>query len=219
MDLFNLPQQTIINRVVPKNAFDNYTNTKQKALFSSLISRITWINKLSEETLNLAGQDILEIQIFSVELKEPGDPKTLLDIIDKSIPYHIIFVVKFMDSVFISTSKKHPHPADENNSVIDWTFRSDWFNANKNQFVLNLKKSIDAVYLDFCNQLSGELKSNQVSISELIEINKKADKLNNEIGSLKAAIARSKQFNQKVDLNLKLKEVEKELRFIRTKLT
>lgn len=214
MDLFNLPQQTIINKVVPKNAFDNYTNTKEKALFSSLISRITWINKLSEETLNLAGQDILEIQIFSVELKEHGDPKTLFDIIDKSIPYHIIFVVKYKESVFISTSKKHPHPADENNSVIDWTFRSVWFNANKNQFVLNLKKSIDAVYLDFCNQLSGHPEKKEKSLDSLIDLNRRVDKLNKEIDSLKAAIARSKQFNHKVDLNMKLKEVERELGLI-----
>ncbi|GAB3660261.1 hypothetical protein GCM10028791_34110 [Echinicola sediminis] len=208
MDLFNLPRQTVINRVVPKNAFDKYTNTKQKALFSSLILRITWTNKLSEETSNLKGQEISEIQVFKVELKEGGDPKSLLDIIDKSIPYHIIFVVSHRGNVFLSTSKKHPHPTNEDNSVIDWTFKSDWFTANENQFSLNLKKSIDAVYQDFCNQLSGNFKATQKSISELIDMNKNVDKLNKEIASLKSAIAKCKQFNQKVELNMKLKEVE-----------
>ncbi|UCS92495.1 DUF4391 domain-containing protein [Echinicola marina] len=211
MDLFNLPRQTVINRVVPKNAFDKYTNTKQKALFSSLILRITWTNKLSEETINLKGQEISEIQVFKIELKEGGDPKSLLDLIDKSIPYHIIFIVSHNGNVFLSTSKKHPHPTNDDNSVIDWTFRSDWFTANENQFSLNLKKSIDAVYQDFCNQLSGNFKANEKSISELIDRNKEVDKLNKEISSLKSAISKCKQFNQKVELNMKLKEVEAKL--------
>lgn len=216
MDLFNLPQQTIINKVVPKNAFDSYRNTKQKALFSSLISRITWSNKLSEETLNLVGHDISEVQIFRIELKEQADPKLLLDVIDKAIPYHIIFVVVHKDALLFSTSKKHPHPTNENNSIIDWTFRSDWIKSDKNQFVLTLKKSIDAVYLDFCNQLSGKSIPNQKSIEDLINLSEKVKALNRQIDSLKSAISNCKQFNQKVYLNIKLKEVERELGLIWT---
>ena len=33
MSYFNLPASTIVNRFIPKNAFDDYTNTKQKKKF------------------------------------------------------------------------------------------------------------------------------------------------------------------------------------------
>ena len=49
----------------------------------------------------------------------------LLEIIDKSIPYHIIFVLNFEDQVKISVAQKHLHPTNENNAVIDWTFKSE----------------------------------------------------------------------------------------------
>lgn len=70
------------------------------------------------------------------------------------------------------------------------------------------------MYLDFCNQLSGRPEKKEKSIDSLIDLSRRVDKLNKEIDSLKAAIARSKQFNQKVELNLKLKELEKEFGFI-----
>jgi hypothetical protein len=53
--------------------------------------------------VNLEAKDINEIQVFRIELKAKEDIKTVLDIIDKSIPYNIIFVVQFESSVYIST--------------------------------------------------------------------------------------------------------------------
>ena len=62
MDFFNLPARAKVGRVVPKNAFDEYTNTKQKKLFTDCILRITWTHKLSADMLNLDTKDIQEIQ-------------------------------------------------------------------------------------------------------------------------------------------------------------
>ena len=47
MEYFNLPDATRVNRVVPKNAFDKYTNSKQKKRFKDVVQRISWTNKLS----------------------------------------------------------------------------------------------------------------------------------------------------------------------------
>src|SRR5690554_2316255 len=110
MDFFNLPTRSKVGRVVPKNSFDEYTNTKQKKLFTDAIQRITWTHKLSSDTINLDAKDIEEIQIFKVELKEQLDILKILDIINKAIPYHIVFWVGFKDVAYISTSAKHPHP-------------------------------------------------------------------------------------------------------------
>lgn len=205
--MFNLPKHTQVNRVVPKNSFDAFTNTKQKRLFSTVIERIRWTNKLSKETINLSGDDVKEIQIFVVELHKKEMVEPLLDIIDRAIPYHIIFILLYEDELMISTSKKHQHPANENQAVIDWTFRSEWFTDNS--YSLNLKQSLDDTFSDFCLQLSGKKK---MSIDELIEYEAKLKELEKQKTKLEAAIRTAKQFNKKVELNIKLTEIEERIR-------
>lgn len=211
MDYFILPSTTKVNRVIPKNAFDKYTNTRQKKLFSDLIARITWTHKLSPQTINLQAKEIQEIQIFQVELKTKTDIQAVLAIIDKAIPYTIIFIVEFDDSMFISTSTKHAHPVNEDNSVIDWTFKTDWFLKSENKYSLTLKKSLDSVYQDLCVQISGKPTMANKPIEVLIEFKREILILEKEIARLKTGIKNGKQFNYKVDLNIKLKEVEKQL--------
>lgn len=48
-------------------------------------------------------------------------------------------------------------------------------------------------------------------LQDLIAYKKKVDALEKEISRLKSGIANSKQFNNKVELNLKLKATENEL--------
>lgn len=211
MKLFSLPHTTKVNRVIPKNAFDSYTTAKQKKLFTDLIARITWTHKISTDTVNLEGKDIKEIQVFRIELKAKEDIQPILDIIDKAIPYHIIFIVEHEHLIYLSTSTKHPHPVNEDNAVIDWTFKTDWFVPAENNYAFHLKKSIDAVYLDFCIQLSGKSSMVANPMQDLIAYKKKVNELKKEIARLKSGIANSKQFKDKVELNLKLKAVENEL--------
>ncbi|WP_375236229.1 DUF4391 domain-containing protein [Winogradskyella sp.] len=92
----------------------------------------------------------------------------LLEIIDKSIPYHIIFVLNFEDQVKIPVAQKHLHPTNENNAVIDWTFKSEWLNKDLIKYQLNLKGTLDSVIKDLCIQLSGKKEDVDLSLNELV---------------------------------------------------
>ena len=70
MEVFNLPTSAKVGKAIPKNAFESYTNTKLKKLFSDHVARITWLYKLSPKTSNLEANEIKEIQIFKIELKQ-----------------------------------------------------------------------------------------------------------------------------------------------------
>lgn len=215
MDFFNLPIRTKVARVVPKNAFNEYINTKQKKLFAECIHRITWTHKLSADTVNLKAKDIQEIQVFKVELKQKSDILKILEIINKSIPYHIVFWVEHNLEAYISTASKHPHPTNDDIAVIEWTFSSDWFNKDHNRYAFNLKGSLDAVYKDLCVQLTGKPELGKKSLDSILKNQQEIDRLKKEIRKLKSAISKSKQFNEKVDINIKIQEIEKTLeRFI-----
>ncbi len=210
--MFNLPATTDVYRVIPKSAFTAYINTKQKKMLSTLVAKITWQHKLSPETTNLNAFEIKEIQIFKIELKSKQEIQPILEIIDKAIPYHIIFIIAFEEQVYLSTSAKHSHPLNENNAVVDWTFKTAWFAKSENKYPLLLRKNLDATYRDFCNQLSIRPERKEKSLYKLIQYNKQIDALQKEIAKLKFAIAKCVQFNKKVELNLQLKKMEKQLK-------
>ena len=204
--MFDLPKHTIVDKSIPKNAFDNYINTQQKKLFSEYINKIRWTNKLSTSTTNLPSKEIEEIQIFNIFLKKKGDIITLLEIIDKSIPYHVIFTIQFENEILLSVAKKHSHPTNENNSVIDWVFQSEWLNSDKFKFNLKLKESIDFILVDICSQISGDKDK---TIDELVQSNLEKQSLNKQIAKLHQQIISCKQFNMKVELNIELDRIKK----------
>lgn len=204
--MFNLPTSTKIQKVIPKNAFDSYTNTKQKKLFSDKIQRITWTNKIAFDTVNLDGVNVSEIQLFKIELKEKTVIKELLSIIEKSIPYHILFWIEFGNEFYISTSAKHLHPQNQDFAVIDYTFTSDWKLIDDNKYQIELKNNLDWIFKNVCDQLKS-VDTKTKSISELVEKQKSNDAILKEIEKIKTEIARCKQFNKKVELNILLKKL------------
>lgn len=208
--MFVLPTTTIVNKVVPKNSFDAFTTSKQKKLFTEYIDKIKWANKLSIDTIRLGGKEVKEIQVFEIQLKKKTSSEELLNIVDRYIPYHIIFVVAFESEVLFSTSQKHANPLSENSSVIDWRFNSKWYSKEECPFKLNLKISLDEVFSDFCFQLAGQGKNGK-TLSEIIQIAQARKVINAEINKLEGEIKNTRQFNKKVELNLKLQGRKDEL--------
>ena len=209
--MFNLPPSTLINKIVPKNAFDQYTNYRQKRLFSDLVSRIVWLHKISFETVNLQGKEVQEIQIFNIELKEKLEIGQIVQIIDRAVPYHIIFVVGFEEERYISVSAKHLHPQNDDKAVIDYTFTSEWFEKDENSYQIVLKGSLDHVFKDFCKQFTSNYLKENKTISEVVDMQKKIDRLMKDIENVKSAKKKKKQFNRKVELNMNLKNLEETL--------
>jgi hypothetical protein len=106
---FNLPAQSFVNKFIPKNKIFGKVilNTKIRNEFTDKIQKITWKYKLSEETININKTDnIEEIQIFEIELKEQIIPKNILKIIDKIIPYPILYIFTYKNEFAYGISLK-----------------------------------------------------------------------------------------------------------------
>ena len=211
MKIFNFPKTTKFGKVIPKKYFDNFTNTKQKKGISTLIQRIRWQYKLATSTTNLPSKKITEIQVFVIELKIKDDLKSILEIIDRAIPYPIIFVLIYDEEVLFSTSIKHNHPNKPDKTVIDCTFKTNWIEIAKNSIQPVLHQSLDWTYMNFCNQISGrkqDYKSYSAFVAKMLEIKT----LESSIIHIEKQIGREIQFNKKVALNMQLIELKKELK-------
>lgn len=205
--MFKLPESTIISKVLPKNTFHKYANARQKKALTNKVEKIIWEHKLSRDTINLEGEDIEEIQIFHIQLKEQNPIEDILKLIDRSIPYHIINVLSYNQSYKISASKKHPHPTNEDQGVIDWTFTSEWIEGTEPNLNFNLKKSLDDIFNNVCFQVAGKDSAKELNIEKLIEEEQELKYLNMQIDKLETRIKNCKQFNKKVDLNLVLNKL------------
>jgi len=213
--MFHLPPSTKVQKVIPKNAFDNYTNSKQKKAFADKVLRITWANKIATDTVNLQRNDIQEIQVFKIELKEQLVIKELLAIIDKAIPYPIIFWIEYDGACYLSASAKHAHPQNEDNAVIDYTFSTDWLNKDEVPYQIVLKNKLDWVFKNFCEQLNDNQTQTQTkTLTELVSTQKEKENLDKKIARLQSEISRCRQFNKKVELNIKLKALEEKRKLL-----
>ncbi|MBA4304442.1 MAG: DUF4391 domain-containing protein [Sphingobacteriaceae bacterium] len=209
--MFRLPSSSLVNKVIPKNAFETFANPTEKRQLTAVVAKITWLHKLSPNTINLEGDAVQELQIFQVELKKKQDINGLLKLIDKSIPYHIIFIIQFEHEYYLSVSAKHLHPTNPNNAVIDWTFTTEWKAIELWEHKLELRLNLDHVFNTFCESISGRNTSEKKVIGDLIEYSKKRKELEHKIAQTKSAIDKTTQFNQKVNLNLELQRLRNEL--------
>ena len=210
MTIFDLPKTTIFGKVVPKNAFDKFTNSKQKKMMSEFIKRITWQYKLSTTTTNLPSKEIEEIQVFLIELKRKNDLKSIVEIINRAIPYHIVFVLSFDDEILISTAAKHLHPHKKDEAVIDCTFSSNWLKLAENEIKLNLKESLEVTYISLCSQIYN-YHFLQKSYFDFVEKAIEIKLLETQIKQLEIQIKKERQFNRKVALNMELNDLKKKL--------
>ena len=98
--MLDFPEKTFFNKPVPKAKFYEKLDVKPalKKVFVNQIEKIVWRNKLSPATLNVQpGTRIQEIQVFEISLKSSLLDEAALKLIDKGIPYHILFLLKHDD--------------------------------------------------------------------------------------------------------------------------
>jgi hypothetical protein len=201
--MFNLPKSTSVDKFIPKTAFYNKLNiaTSVKEEFVNTIDKITWKNKLSEETLGITKtDDIEEIQIFELILKSKNIPKNVIRTIAKNIPYPILFKIIYKEEFYYSIGLY------ENKKLVDLYF-SEWNDdLNLNFSGINLS----LVYEKIVKELIKE-QQNEQKFDIIIETSNKKKNLEKEITLLQSKIRSEKQFNKKVELNKQLFQKKTEL--------
>ncbi|HHU69743.1 MAG TPA: DUF4391 domain-containing protein [Thermoanaerobacterales bacterium] len=219
--MLNIPDKALYNRRIPKNKFYQQigTDTKLEKKFTDEIERITWKYKLSKDTVNLGpAEDVEEIQIFEISLKEKYISQEILENIDRVIPYPIIYILRYDDNVKLAIAYKERNKIDENKMVVHSYYQSDWI--KEDELKIDILKGLDLkdVYDNIIRQLLPIESTPEDDIEELIELNQIREQLEKEISKLEGKIKREKQFNKKVDLNIQLQKKKKELEELRNNL-
>lgn len=211
--MLNLPKTTEFNRRIPKQKFyENLSVTPAlKRVFVEQIKTIWWRNKIAASTMNLAaGGAVTELEVFELQLSQPSLDEAVLKLIDKEIPYHILFLLSCEGKVQAWIGYKEAAGSGTAAFKVNRYYHTDWMDADK----LELKAeglSLDAVYESFVRQIAGDALTGgqEESLKESVEREQKRQELEKQIAALQAKIRKEKQLNRQMELNADLKRIRK----------
>ena len=211
----NLPKSTEFRKRIPKEKFYENLDISPtlKESFVNQIKTIYWSNKISEDTVNIkAGEHVNEIQVFRINLKQQSiDEKVLLQI-DRQIPYHIIFVLKYGDLCQTVIGYKEESAANNNAFKVSGFYYSDWM--AEAELPIEIKGlDLDSVYENVLRTVAGDRLNIDKSedIADSVKRDEEIQKLEGKIDKLKQKRRKTKQLNKQVKMSDEIRELEKQL--------
>ena len=214
--MLGLPATTEFGRRIPKQKFyENLTvSPALKRVFIDQIKVIYWRNKLAPTTLNIgAGEQVTEIEVFEIQLKEPSLDEAVLRQIDREVPYHILFVLTCGGRAQAWIGYKQAAASGVNAFKVDTYYHTDWM--PEDALPLRLDGLItDAVYESFVRQIAGDRLCAADTAEDLqasVDRSKEREDLEKRIAALQKKIRVEKQLNRQVEMNAELKRIKKSL--------
>ena len=214
--MLGLPRTTEYGKRIPKKKFyDNLSiSSDLKRVFAEQIAAIFWSNKISPDTLNVAAGDTVdEIEVFTIRLNQPSLDTRVLQQIDKQIPYHIIFVLKYKDRLQAWIGYKEAAASGSNAFKVGRYYHTDWMQEDDLHLSID-GLNMDAVYESLVRQIAGDKLQTDSgeSLKESVERDEKKKQLEKQIAALENKMRREKQLNRRMEMNAELKQLQREWR-------
>lgn len=213
--MVGLPRSTEFNRRIPKQKFyENLPVTPAiKRAFVEQIKTIYWRNKIAASTMNLAaGGAVTELEVFELQLNQQSLDEAVLKLIDKEIPYHILFLLSFEGKVQAWIGYKEEAGSGTAAFKVNQYYHTEWLDLDKLELKLE-GLSLDAVYEGYVRQIAGSalIANSGESLKESVEREQQRRDLEKKISALEAKIRKEKQLNRQMELNAELKKLKREL--------
>lgn len=213
--MLGLPKSTEFNKRIPKQKFyENLSVTPvMKTAFTERIKSIYWRNKLATTTLNLAPSELVtELEVFEIRLTSPELDENILRLIDREIPYHILFLLEYDGKYQAVIGYKEASGSGKAAFKVDCYYRTEWL--TEEELSLHLEGlTIDAVYENFIRQIAGDrlIGGENTILKECVEQQKQREQIEKRIAVLEAKMKREKQLNRKMELKEEIKKLNKAL--------
>lgn len=232
--LYDWPRAAAFGRVIPKNKIYEHSGAKTalKELFVRQVHQVVWTHKLAPETINLeATEQVAEIQVFRVISRAAMPDHEILRAMDRAIPFPLIFEIVHEHRIRMAAAYKRPSEAGGDCWVVGEYFESEWTPKGTPRAPLPLALNLGVLYEKLLSPLvegqtarlfSGMTQTQQaplpravverpVPLQERIERAEAIRRQAREVERLKARLARTKQFNRRVEVNAELRAAKQKL--------
>lgn len=195
--MLGFPKSTEVNKQLPKKAIYNkfQLNTVTKAKIDADISRITIVNEVSSERINIAdGENIKSFFVICVLLKNKVfDPKNIATL-SKLVPQNILFVLEYQDEVKLAINHTR-------------LLQSQWM-SKENASVELKGMNLDTVWENIVVQVGDVDIKEGKTLEEQIITDEQQEKLQKEIARLEKQARAEKQPKKKFELVQKINEMK-----------
>lgn len=214
--MLTFPKGTEFGRRLPKQKFYEHLDVSPevKRLFVEQVRLITWANKLSPQTMNLAaGQQVTEIEVFRLALTGAELDPRVPELMDRQIPYHILFLLERPDGQMqLTIAFKEAALTGDNAFRLRQRYATGWLAPEE----LSLEWAaldMDGLYESIVRQIAGDaIAAPQAeSLKEAVEQTQEREKLEKQIAALNAKMKKEKRLNKQMELRREIMKLEETL--------
>ncbi len=198
--MLGLPKETEMSKQLPKKAI--YTkfqmNTAEKAKIDADISRITIVNEIAPNKVNIpAGEDVKSFFVLLVSLKKKEYDEKTIATLSKLIPQNILFVLEYENESRLAIYHIK-------------VMQTEWKPTENQQIELH-GLNLDTVWENIVKSLECGVWNEELSLDENLALHEQQEKLQKQITKLEKQARTERQPKKKFELHQKITKLKKEL--------
>lgn len=198
--MLGLPKTTEMSKQLPKKAI--YTkfqmNTAAKAKIDADISRITIVNEIAPNKVNIpAGEDVKSFFVLLVSLKKKKYDEKTIATLSKLIPQNILFVLEYENESRLAIYHIK-------------VMQTEW-KPTENQQIELQGLNLDTVWENIVKSLECGVWNEELSLDENIALHNKQEQLKKQIEKLEKQARAERQPKKKFELVQLLKKLNTEM--------
>lgn len=221
-----LPKTSIYQQFLPKTQFYQHGefNQAEKNIFINCIEKITLYAQLTRENTNIdqykdEERTYEEIAVFFLELRKKENTDRIAKLLMDTIPYPMILIGKYGDKYIFYGANQRDNKVDRTKMIVEDIYNTGFINQ-ESDFIeqINYKNLSKINFYTFYNDYMDVIinfnleKRNIREVTDKEETLRKIKELEEEKIQLQNKMNGEKQFNRKMDLNIKIKNIEKQLK-------
>lgn len=196
--MLRLLQSTEVKKTLPKTGLYNQFgwNASQRDRFDADVSRLDFVNWISPRTLPAIaeGKDVKEIFVVEVTLKRKDFDAKNIELLGKSIPQKIVYLMRFGDEVILGVYHLK-------------LFLTSW-HRDEGASIRIEGLNLDAVWDNIVSSIGQFSVETDKSLSEQIKVNEERAKNERQIAALEKQLNTTKQPRKKREFYLKIQELK-----------
>nr|WP_303711524.1 DUF4391 domain-containing protein [Ruminococcus bromii] len=198
--MLGLPKATEMSKQLPKKAI--YTkfqmNTAAKAKIDADISRITIVNEIAPNKVNIpAGEDVKSFFVLLVSLKKKEYDEKTIATLSKLIPQNILFVLEYENESRLAIYHIK-------------VMQTEWKPTENQQIELH-GLNLDTVWENIVKSLECGVWNEELSLDENLALHEQQEKLQKQITKLEKQARAEKQPKKKFEIVQQLKKLKVKL--------
>lgn len=236
LDALDLPYSTKIDRRIPKKMLVEHATVTpaDKRLIYDSIDDLSWVAVLKPTTVGIASyqddiREVQEIAVLTLTLRGTSKSQQLIELVHRSIPYHLVLVIEQSSCITISLAQKRWSYNSSKTVVVDGDIVSAKLEVHHDESLHNdflsvlalarqPRQNLMVVYQSWLNAV---FALNAAYISGMFHLPLSHDailrqqealmtciQLSTRIAHIHALAKREKQMVRLVDLNHELKILE-----------